>query len=66
MIDEIYDRAYQNGREELHAGIRQVIRRAVRGTAVAFTVLNRIEWSAPWDHAQLGRALTRKRTLVKR
>jgi hypothetical protein len=49
MVDEIYDRAYQDGRAELHAGMDRLIRKAVRRTATAFEALNRIEWAAPWD-----------------
>ena len=48
MVDEIYDRHYQDGRNELNAAISDLLGRF--GTAVgnAFRVLNRIEYSAPW------------------
>jgi hypothetical protein len=48
MIDEIYDRHYQAGRNELNAVL---VRGAARlGNAIlnAFQVLNRIEYEAPW------------------
>jgi hypothetical protein len=48
MIDEAYDRAYQAGREELHAGVDKLVRKTLRCAVVAFKVLHRIEWAAPW------------------
>lgn len=52
MVDEIYDRTYQAGRADLHAGIDRAVHRI--GAAVGSTigkslaVLHRFEWSAPW------------------
>jgi hypothetical protein len=48
MIDEIFDRSYQAGRDELNSAILAGLGRL--GTAVgnAFAVLNRIEYDAPW------------------
>lgn len=48
MIDEIYDRRYQEARARLNAAIAAGIVRLVRSAANAFAVLNRIEYSAPW------------------
>jgi len=48
MIDEIFDRSYQAGRDQLNSAILGGLGRL--GTAVgnAFAVLNRIEYDAPW------------------
>ena len=48
MIDQMFDRAYQQGRAEMNASLANVARRM--GTAIvnAFEVLNRIEYEAPW------------------
>ena len=48
MIDEIYDRHYQSGRDQLTASIIAGLERLVRSVADAFLVLNRIEYDAPW------------------
>lgn len=48
MIDEIYDRDYQNGRDQLNAAIISGIARLGRSVGNAFAVLNRIEYDAPW------------------
>jgi hypothetical protein len=48
MVDEIFDRHYQAGRNELNAAILGLAGRFGRAFANAFAVLNRIEYSAPW------------------
>jgi hypothetical protein len=48
MIDEIYDRQYQAGRADLHAGIDRAVATIGRELSKSFEVLHRIEWSAPW------------------
>jgi len=48
MIDEIFDRQYQAGRNELNASILQLFTTFGRAFGNAFKVLNRIEYSAPW------------------
>ncbi|HEV8408302.1 MAG TPA: hypothetical protein VGQ34_10250 [Sphingomicrobium sp.] len=48
MIDEIYDRNYQNGRDQLNAAVIAGLTRLARATGNAFAVLNRIEYDAPW------------------
>jgi len=48
MIDEIFDRDYQAGREQLNAALAGGLRRFGNAVANAFAVLNRIEYSAPW------------------
>ncbi len=48
MIDEIFDRQYQRGRADLNAGLDRAFARIAREVGRTFTVLHRIEWSAPW------------------
>ena len=48
MVDEIFDRHYQAGRNELNAAIVAGAARFARAISNAFEVLNRIEYSAPW------------------
>jgi hypothetical protein len=49
MRDEIFDRSYQTGREELHAGIDRLFGRIAEGVRVTFDAIHRVEWSAPWQ-----------------
>jgi hypothetical protein len=48
MMDEIFDRHYQEGRAELNAGINAAISRLRKAVGNAFNVLQRIEYDAPW------------------
>jgi hypothetical protein len=48
MIDEIHDRNYQAGREQLNAAIVAGLARLGKAVNNAFEVLNRIEYEAPW------------------
>jgi hypothetical protein len=48
MIDEIFDRTYQAGRNELHAAVGTAFANVAKSIGDAFRVLNRIEYSAPW------------------
>lgn len=48
MRDEIYDRDYQAGRAELHAGIDRAVLRIGRFIATTFNAFHAIQWSAPW------------------
>ena len=54
MRDEIFDRDYQAGRDEFHAGIDRAIANIGRSVGESFKVLHRIQWSAPW-HARTDR-----------
>jgi hypothetical protein len=52
MIDEIYDRGYQAGRAELHAGIDRLgarIGNTFKAIGPGLAALNRLEWTAPWN-----------------
>jgi hypothetical protein len=51
MVDEIFDRQYQAGRDELNAGIAGGFGRLVNSIGNAFKVLNKIEYQAPWTAA---------------
>ena len=48
MRDEIFDRDYQAGRAELHAGIDRAVANIGRSLGDSLKVLHRIEWNAPW------------------
>ena len=48
MIDEIFDRSYQAGRDQLNSAILDGFSRLGTAVANAFSVLNRIEYDAPW------------------
>jgi hypothetical protein len=49
MIDEIFDRQYQAGRDALNASIASAFARFSRAFGNAFHVLNKIEYEAPWN-----------------
>ena len=44
MVDEIFDRDYQNGRAQLNAALAGL----GRTLGDSLKALHRIEWSAPW------------------
>ena len=48
MIDEIFDRQYQAGRDALNASIASAFARFSQAFGNAFHVLNKIEYEAPW------------------
>jgi hypothetical protein len=48
MRDEIFDRTYQAGRADLHAGLDRAFTRVGSTLGKSLQVLHRIEWSAPW------------------
>jgi hypothetical protein len=48
MVDELYDRHYQDGRTEMNAALSGIFSRFGHAFGNAFKVLNRIEYSAPW------------------
>jgi len=49
MVDQIYDRQYQAGREDLHAGIDRAIERLGRAVGAVFNTQHRIHFDAPWN-----------------
>ena len=52
MNDEIFDRAYQNGRKDLNTALDRLLRRIESTAGDAFHVLRRIEFDAPWKHSR--------------
>jgi hypothetical protein len=52
MRDEIYDRYYQAGRAELHAGFDRAVLRAGRAIAATFDAIHAIQFAAPWRDAR--------------
>jgi hypothetical protein len=49
MVDEIFDRHYQEARGELNKSIANAVRHLGHAVSNAFKVLNRIEYQAPWN-----------------
>ena len=49
MIDEIFDRAYRDGRADLNRSLSGVFAGLGQAISDSFRVLHRIEWSAPWE-----------------
>ena len=49
MIDQIYDRGYQAGRANLHAGVDALVRKLRDAVSPALTALHRVQWDAPWN-----------------
>ena len=52
MMDEIFDRVYQDNRGELNAGISKLIARVSRAVRDTFEVLIRMEYNSPWTAKQ--------------
>jgi hypothetical protein len=48
MVDEIFDRQYQAGRDALNATIASAFRSVAHAVGNAFKVLNKIEYETPW------------------
>lgn len=48
MVDEIFDRTYQQGREEMNAGLDRGLAAVGREFRRTLDTLHRIQWSAPW------------------
>jgi hypothetical protein len=48
MIDEIFDRQYQAGRDELNAGLDRAFRAIGREVGKSLAAVHRFEWNAPW------------------
>jgi len=48
MIDEIFDRQYQSGRNELNAGLDRLFATIGREIGKSLAAVHRFEWNAPW------------------
>ena len=49
MIDEIYDRGYQAGRADLHAGIDRLVHKIGNAIGPGLAAIHHFEWDAPWQ-----------------
>jgi hypothetical protein len=54
MMDEMFDRAYRQGRTELNAGIQRALTQLSRTVGDGLEALHRFEWSAPWNAGSKG------------
>ncbi len=52
MIDEIFDRQYQAGREQLHEGIDRAIARLRYALGTTFRTIRNVQFNAPWTTAR--------------
>jgi hypothetical protein len=48
MFDEIFDRNYQQSRDQLNTGIDHAIAHVSRTVMGAFEALEKIQYSSPW------------------
>jgi hypothetical protein len=48
MVDEIFDRQYRAGRNQLNAAIADGLKRLAHAVRIAFEVLVKIEYQTPW------------------
>ena len=49
MMDQIYDRGYQAGRADLHAGIDRLVRKIGNAIVPGLAAIHHFEWDAPWQ-----------------
>ena len=52
MVDEIYDRHYQEGRAALNDGLDRLFAFIGSELGKSFDAVHRFEWSAPWASAK--------------
>jgi len=51
MVDELFDRAYQDNRAKLNHELRIALSGLANELGKAFRALNRSQWQAPWANA---------------
>ena len=51
MVDEIYDRHYQEGRQALNDGLDRLFARIGSELGKSLAALHRFEWDAPWTRS---------------
>jgi len=51
MVDEIFDRNYQDGRAALNDGLDRLFGRIGGELGKSLNAIHRFEWSAPWARA---------------
>lgn len=49
MIDEMFDREYQAGREHFHGGIDRLVHRVGGAVGNTFAAIKRVQFDAPWE-----------------
>jgi hypothetical protein len=49
MVDEIYDRHYQEGRQALHDGLDRLFGWIGGELGKSLAAIHRFEWDAPWS-----------------
>lgn len=54
MIDDLFDRAYRDGRAELNAGLDHALAQFARTVGDGLRALHRLEWHAPWQSRSNG------------
>ena len=52
MQDEIYDRYYQAGRADLHAGLDRGFEAIGRFVSTTFNALHDVQFDAPWKRTE--------------
>jgi hypothetical protein len=58
MVDEIYDRHYQEGRAALNDGLDRLFGFLGSELGKSLDAVHRFEWSAPWVRTNAGRQKT--------
>jgi len=48
MVDEIFDRMYQEGRADLHRNVSQLFGSIASELGKSLKAMHSFEWSAPW------------------
>ena len=48
MVDEIYDRAYQDSRAQMNAGFDRLFATIGREFGKSLRAVHEFEWNAPW------------------
>jgi hypothetical protein len=52
MVDELYDRNYQDGRAALNDGLDRLFGLIGNELGKSLSSLHRFEWSAPWSRSK--------------
>ena len=52
MIDELFDRQYQDGRAQLNGGLDRLFGSIGSELGKSLAAVHRFEWSAPWANAK--------------
>jgi hypothetical protein len=48
MIDQLWDRQYRDGRDQLHTGIDRLVEKVRCSTGTVFRLMHAIQFDAPW------------------